>query len=229
VYIEELIARVVEIARAEVRSGKISERQLARLTGLSQPHLHNSLNGVRTFSPKAAGKLMRALKVTVPDVIWRLPERDAWTPAPLLRSRVGPGAEANFSSFDGFAPFPTTVVSGLVNPVAVRLAPDSVLPDDYQADDLVLLDQNPDLRRDPPPGWCWVTSVFGGQRVRYVRVEGSRLWAGHRANRTQPEKWESISLRGQNILNVVRARIVWIGRKMEKAPGGSFGSPRAGY
>jgi hypothetical protein len=121
------------------------------------------------------------------------------------------------------------VVSGLIHPVAVRLAPDSVLPGDYQADNLVLLDQNPDLRRDPPPGWCWVAAVFGGQRVRFVRIEGKRIWAGHRTNRALPEKWESISLRGQNILNVVRARIVWIGRKVEKAPGGSSGSPRAGY
>ena len=222
-YIEDLVARVVEVSRAEVRSGRISERSLAQRAGLSQPHLNNSLHGVRTLSPRAAGQLMKALGITVPDLIWRLPERDVWTPVPLLRGRIGPGADALFHVFEGFAPFPAASVAQLEQPVGVRLAPDSVLPREFHADDLVLLDQNLDLRRAPSPDSCWVVSVFGGLRIRRVIAEAGRILAGHEGNLDHPEKWESISLRGRNILDVVRARLVWIGRKVEKAKIGPAG------
>ena len=64
-----LVVRVVEIARAEVRSGKISERQLARLAGLSQPHLHNILKGVRVLTPHMADLILRQLHVNLLDLL----------------------------------------------------------------------------------------------------------------------------------------------------------------
>ena len=226
--IEDLVAGVMEIARAEIRSGKFSERQLAKRAGISQPHLHNSLHGVRTLSPRAAGLLMKALGVTVPDVIWRLPEQGEWTPVPVLRGRLGPGTEVRFDTFEGFAPFPGALVASVVQPVAVRLAPDVVLPRDFRVDDLVLLDQDRDLRRTVPTGWCWVVSVFGGLRVRHVTAERGRILAGHQGNADHPGLWEPLPLKGRNILDIVRARIVWTGRKVEKAPLGPAGAPGTG-
>ena len=227
--IEDLIASVIEMANNEVRSGRISERQLARCSGISQPHLHNALHGVRAFSPRAVGLLMKAMGVAVPDVIWRLPEQGEWIPIPLLRGRLGPGNEVRFNVFEGFAPFPGSLMAGIVQPVAVRLAPDTVLPHACRADDLVLLDQNHDLRRTVPPGWCWVVAVFGGLRVRYLMAGKGRILAGHEGNAGRPANWEPLPLREGNILDIVRARLVWTGRKMEKEPLGPAGTSGAGY
>ena len=227
--IEDLIASVIEMANKEVRSGRISERQLARCSGISQPHLHNALHGARAFSPRAVGLLMQAMGVTVPDVIWRLPEQGEWIPIPLLRGRLGPGNEVRFNVFEGFAPFPGSRMAGIVQPVAVRLAPDTVLPHACRADDLVLLDQSHDLRRTVPPGWCWVVAVFGGLRVRYLMAAKGRILAGHEGNAGRPATWEPLPLREGNILDIVRARLVWTGRKMEKEPLGPAGTSGAGY
>ena len=62
-----------------------------------------------------------------------------------------------------------------------------------------------------------MVAVFGGLRVRYVAAEAGRIRAAHEGNLAEPQNWESISLRGRNILDTVRARLVWIGRKIEKA------------
>ena len=226
--IEDLIARVVEVANSEVRSGRISERQLARFAGISQPHLHNALHGVRTFSPRAVGLLMKAMGVTVPDVIWRFPQQGEWTPIPLLRGRLGPGNEVKFNVFEGFAPFPRSLMASIVQPVAVRLGPDTALPHAFRADDLVLLDQNQDMRRTVPPGWCWVVAVFGGLRVRYLTAGKGRILAGHEGNAGRPANWESLPLKERNILDIVRARLVWTGRKVEKESLGPAGTSGAG-
>ncbi len=48
--------------RDRVRSGEITERGIARETGLSQPHVHNLLKGIRAPSPESADLLMRAVQ-----------------------------------------------------------------------------------------------------------------------------------------------------------------------
>jgi hypothetical protein len=38
--------------------------------------------------------------------------------------------------------------------------------------------------------------------------------------RHHPRHWRAVPLAGQNILDIVRAQIVWIGREVEKEPPG---------
>jgi hypothetical protein len=45
-----------------------------------------------------------------------------------------------------------------------------------------------------------------------VRVEKHRLYIVNQINLEQPEQWLSIPLESRNILEIVRARIVWISR-----------------
>lgn len=54
-----------------IRRGEFTERSLARRAGISQPHLHNVLKGVREMSPKTADALMRELGITVQGLIER--------------------------------------------------------------------------------------------------------------------------------------------------------------
>ena len=52
-----------------MRSGEISERSLARLIGVSQPHLHNVLKGRHLFSVPTADKILRHLDLDLLDFV----------------------------------------------------------------------------------------------------------------------------------------------------------------
>ena len=57
--------------RSRVRSGEITERKLAQLAGLSQPHLHNVLRAKRQLSPARADVILRKLGLDLEDLIRR--------------------------------------------------------------------------------------------------------------------------------------------------------------
>jgi len=73
----ELESRLVTILRGKVRSGELTERGLARLTGLSQPHIHNVLKGKRLLSPDAADTILFTLHLDTLD-LFRPSELIAW-------------------------------------------------------------------------------------------------------------------------------------------------------
>lgn len=68
-YISDLLEAVREIVVFKVRNGEITERALARRIGLSQPHVHNLLKGVRTLSAPAADLMLEGLGLTVLDLL----------------------------------------------------------------------------------------------------------------------------------------------------------------
>jgi hypothetical protein len=217
VYIGELHTQLIEVARQRVRAGLLTERGLARSCGVSQPHMHNVLKQIRSLSTDSADRLMHALELSVPALLWRFPaESETQVRAvPVLRNSVGPGTEAAFTIFRGYVPFPARLVEGLVEPVAACLGPDLVLPNPLAAKDLVLLDQNPAVRAKPAGAGYWVVADGTGLRVRYVRLSGTKVFLPNEANLKDPSTWQSISLRERNIQEIVRARIVWISREME--------------
>jgi hypothetical protein len=222
VYFHELHRRLIDIARERVRAGEMTERGLARMCGISQPHMHNVLNlkKIRGLSTAAADRLMQTLDIRITDLLWRVSsERDADVRAiPLLRNRIGPGTNAVFTEIRGHIPLPQSLVRDVVEPLAARLGPDLVLPKPLAAHDLVLLDQNPRLRETPGEKSIWIVSEGAGLRVRYLRMEGARLCVANEVTLDDPGKWHAVPLEGRNILDVVRARIVWMGREMEKEP-----------
>jgi hypothetical protein len=183
------------------------------------------------LSPVAADRLMRAMGVTVPEVLWaaggmNLAEVRA---VPILRSRVGPGTMASFESFRGYMPFPAGLVAALKDPVAAYLAADLALPAEYRADDLVLLDSNPVIRTALASSACWIVKENAGLRVRYVRRARGGLEVASDPGLTHNPEWRAISLHRRNILEIVRARIVWFGREMETPHRGPSGPAGAGH
>jgi hypothetical protein len=68
-YFELLQLRLIANVRRRVQHGELTERGLARATGISQPHLHNMLKGVRVLSPPMADLLLRHLHMTVLDLL----------------------------------------------------------------------------------------------------------------------------------------------------------------
>jgi hypothetical protein len=224
VYFQELQGRLIDIARERVRAGELTERGLARLCNISQPHMHNVLKNIRVLSTAAADRLMDALDIRLTDPLWSVStEPDAGFRAiPILRSRIGPGTDAVFTAIRGHFPLPESLLRDLVDPLTARLGPDLVLPSALTTHDLVLLDQNP-LVRSAPSGSTsvWVVKEGASLRVRYLRIRGTSLCVANEVTLEDPPQWHSIPLEGRNILDIVRARIVWMGREMEKEPPGS--------
>jgi plasmid maintenance system antidote protein VapI len=65
----DLQNRLAENLRVRVRRGEITERGLARLTGVSQPHIHHVLNGKRLLSADMADQVMAHLRMDILDLI----------------------------------------------------------------------------------------------------------------------------------------------------------------
>lgn len=66
---EQLHARLVLHLLGRVRNGEVTERGLSRLTGVSQPHIHNVLKGKRLLSLARADGILRQLHIDVLDLI----------------------------------------------------------------------------------------------------------------------------------------------------------------
>jgi len=61
--------RLIAHLRELVRNGDATERSLARLTGVSQPHMHNVLKGKRLLSLEMADQVLAQLHLDVLDFI----------------------------------------------------------------------------------------------------------------------------------------------------------------
>jgi transcriptional regulator with XRE-family HTH domain len=115
-YFRVLRIRLLALVRTRVRNGELTERRLARLSGISQPHIHNVLKGDRILSTKVADEIIRALDITLAellepgDLLWR-PSRgtvDGLTaeadPNAVSQSRAGFAQDAWSQKLDTEAP-----------------------------------------------------------------------------------------------------------------------------
>ena len=64
-----LQCRLVTHIRERVRSGELTERGLARMTGVSQPHIHNVLKGQRSLSMETADQILHELHLSLIDLL----------------------------------------------------------------------------------------------------------------------------------------------------------------
>jgi plasmid maintenance system antidote protein VapI len=65
----ELRERFLDHLRSQVRRGELTERRLAKITGVSQPHIHNVLKGKRVLSMEKADEVLRHMKLDLLDLI----------------------------------------------------------------------------------------------------------------------------------------------------------------
>ena len=84
-----VIGDLMDCLKSEVKmrlgSGEMTERALSRRVGISQPHLHNVLKGIRHFKTELADRLMRELGISVDDTLSHKKFADKYNlPFPLL-------------------------------------------------------------------------------------------------------------------------------------------------
>jgi hypothetical protein len=66
---DQLHKRLVTRLRDKIRSGEVTERGLARVTGISQPHIHNVLKGKKLFSSGMSDTILRGLNLDLLDLL----------------------------------------------------------------------------------------------------------------------------------------------------------------
>ena len=114
---EDLLARLLGEIDRRIRNGSLTERGLARLTNMSQPHVHHILKGKRGMTPKVADRFLRVLGMDASDLL--VPEDDMQVRvheetcllAPVLEGSAGPGLPApKVTSRSLYFPFPAALL-----------------------------------------------------------------------------------------------------------------------
>lgn len=209
-----LTERLREQVLRHIRSGGTTERGLAHLTAISQPHLHNVLCGARSLTPAVGDLLLRTLGIDLSDLI----DADS-RPSGVIPFLDGP--------LGGGCPFPALTRTGMDfplvhagmaqprQPAVAEVKADPCSRDTFRTGDLVLVDLHPGARLRFPPG-AWL-AVLGDQGVFLRRVWRSAggLWCA--GDDARQRTWIPLSGSDQLILEVLGARVVWIGRTLEPA------------
>jgi transcriptional regulator with XRE-family HTH domain len=209
--------RLVSHVRARVRNGEISERSLARLTGISQPHIHNVLKGARLLSTDMADQILQRLRIDLADLMTA--GEDGATPCvppsqepadsgacrtvPLLDGWIGPEYPYPQATGRDRYPFPAAEVERLESPVAARLAPDPLRPPIFSGRGVVLLDRSERARLDPDDEGYFALDLSAGGMIGLVRRDRRHLhlWICHAA------VWHSIPLPDRDPLDVIQGRV----------------------
>ena len=205
----ELHYRLVATLRTRVRNGELSERRLAHITGVSQPHIHNVLKGVRTLSQHMADRILRRLDLNLLDLIGQ--ERP-YVEVPVLEGCLGPGLPLPWipSPVERY-PFPRSYVASLHDAVVASLAADPKMAGLVRENDLVLLDRSLKDRTGFCEGVFYVVNYLGEGLIRRVRREGAYLLL--LSDGAEPDRLDGVHLR-----DVIAARVRWVGRSLDPAP-----------
>jgi transcriptional regulator with XRE-family HTH domain len=213
-----LQGRLTAHLRTRVRNGEITERSLARLTGISQPHIHNVLKGTRFLSTESADRILRRLRIDLVDLLGdreRLePRVDApsapaqWRTVALLDGCIGPGcpypAKASPSAE---YPFLAADLEGLGSPVAARVAPDPYVTGVFSEGDVLLLDCSEASRRDPDEESYYALDLDGDSAIRLVRRDAHRLYLLGSDFLQSPPQRLPVPLSDANLLQLIRGRV----------------------
>lgn len=227
---EDLQQRLIATLKARLRNGEMTERRLARVTGISQPHVHNVLKGARVLSLEVADQILRRLGISIPDLLTERELQEAISSqyyprggrqeVPVLDGRLGPGLPLpRIASRIERYPFPGSYLTPLERPLVARLARDEKMAGVFRENDLVLLDHSRHNRILPEPAGLYVVSRLGEGIVRRLRVHNDCLQLATE-DFTGQRIWEQeMPLATHHILDLVQAKVVWIGRDLLAAAG----------
>src|SRR5437867_3568767 len=170
---QELEERLLGLLNQMVRRGEISERRLARLSGYTQPHIHNVLKGVRKVNARLADAMLQSLEISMEDLL----EARTQAEAPLWRGQLGPSNRFPESSDpSGFRLLPSAYLERFGKPILLRLATDedSMAPW-IEPGDLVLVDRAEAVRQRPVFECIYVLALAGHGAVCRCQVVGNAL------------------------------------------------------
>lgn len=219
----ELSARLILHLNERVRRGEMSERSLARLTRYSQPHIHNVLKGSRSLTPELADRILDLLGVPLVALLTQQEIGGASPPgfvgfaaAPVLEGRLGAGKPFPKLSRNPDSYFlPARLVEATVSPAVVQVDDRETAMSPVEPGDWALLDRSPAARRRPLFECVYALCWNGGGYVRRCRVVRGALVVVADNPIDNSRIPTQIALAGNDVLDVVRGRLVWCGRELQ--------------
>ena len=210
---ELLQARLRTNLQARVRNGEITERRLALISGISQPHMHNVLKGARALSMEMADQILQRLgldllKLVEPEAAMPNPAAECGCGVPVLDGAIGPGHPyPRREKQREVYPFQAADIRGLENPVAARAAPDPRLRGWLGHGGVILLDRSEDSRTHLDGGAYYAVDLGKHSALRRVQRAGRRIYiveeqAGYDSGGSVP-----VPVGEREVLDVVKGRV----------------------
>ena len=221
----EAQARLLSTLEDRIRNGDLTERGLARLTGISQPHVHNVLKGVRSLTPDIADLILNVLHCSLLDLCpkpelqaqleWGLESRVVFD-APFLESAIGPNMTWPEGEWTRERyPMPMREPSQAVL-VMSRLVRDDQMPALLENADVAALDVSEQARVQLTPEGVYAVDRSGEVLLRYLRYGALCVYAAVEGSIDQPRNWQAIPVPASGIRSIVRAKVIWVGREKNR-------------
>jgi hypothetical protein len=228
---QDVQLKLLAYVRSQISNGELTERGFARLIGISQPHVHNVLKGIRNLSPRIFDQTLKYLHLSLLDLVpseelevhlrsRRLPPRSAQVP--FLNRPIGPGMPWSAGLNPGKkSPLPFPSLTAPANLVMARLIADPTMRSTLGFSDIVLLDTSPSRPSTLDPQSLFVVER-GNETgieavVRYIRPGANRYYLATDATLDAPAEWEPLAVSASELMAAVKARVRWIGREGDRA------------
>jgi hypothetical protein len=199
--------------RSQIQNGHLTERGVARLTGVSQPHIHNVLKGMRSLSPKIADEMLSIFHLSVLDLISPTELHPfLLVELPVMRQLISPNTLWNKDFWPRerlSLPVPLRY-GGSVHVAAARIQPDFRMRSVLGECDLTVADISEQTASITPAG-LYVVRTQGGTAIRYLRRGATHLYLATADALDSPFEWERAPI--ADLPSIVHARLLWIGRE----------------
>jgi transcriptional regulator with XRE-family HTH domain len=222
--------KLLAYVRGQISNGELTERGFARLIGISQPHVHNVLKGVRNLSPNIFDLALKYLHLSLLDLVpddqveahlrsRRVLQRSA--EVPFLGRPIGPGMPwpAGLNPRKKF-PLPFPSPHAPANLVMASLVPDPSMQSTLGSSDVALLDTSPGQPSSFAPQDLFVVergNKAGSEAViRYIRAGAHCYYLATDATLDAPLDWEALPVSASELAAAVKARVRWIGRERDR-------------
>jgi hypothetical protein len=212
--------KLLAYVRNEVRNGELTERRFARLVGISQPHAHNVLKGVRTLSPQIFDLALRYFHLSLLDLasfdeieaqFHRRRARERRPEVAFFVAPVEPGrpfpAQLNWRKT---FPLPFPAPSIPADLAMARIAADPEMAVSLASYDIALLDLSERGRSAISARGLFVIERDGEAVVRYIRWGGRCRYLVSDERLDAPIAWERV------FNEKIKARVVWLGRERDR-------------
>src|SRR5579863_9093511 len=221
--------RLLTYVRDRIHNGDLTERGFARLIGMSQPHVHNVLKGVKNLSIEVSDSILNVFHISILDLAsledleTNLKSRKTLEPTfevPFLETPIGPGIPWQ-PKIDQHRRFPTPLPTGTILPglVMARLAPDPQMGATLARYDIALLDTSERVRAKPSPEGLYVVERSGDVVevvLRYLRPGARCYYLVAEASLQNPDHWEHIRISRSELPALIKARVLWLGRERDR-------------
>ncbi|HYO82747.1 MAG TPA: hypothetical protein VES20_15180 [Bryobacteraceae bacterium] len=205
--------------RTRIRNGELTERGLATLIRISQPHMHNLLCGKRELNSVMADRILFHLRMSTLDLVESDSLRRYATAEPyddhhlcflpVLDGKLGPshpwpGGVKEFQRH----PISRMAIARMGHPVVVELAEDFRMHPLFGDGDWGLLDQSVSARTELDSTALYVVRRGRIGLVRRLRFLNRALYMIDEGSVDNPGAWERIPLDASvHVTHVVRARV----------------------